>query len=100
MAVQCIEKYWVLVLEPSENNSWFSKDRKRLFWGSKSGNARWTDDIAQATHFKSIAAARGKMAGSKAKNRSYVWQGVHKDDHLYVGEAESVVTVTELQPAE
>lgn len=95
MSFESKEHYWIIVLEPSEGNFNFSSDARR-YWGSKKGWAGWTDDMAQATHFKTPGAARSKMAGRNAKYRDAIWHGVVKNDKVYVGEVETVATVTEV----
>ena len=95
MSFESKEHYWIIVFEPSEGNCNFSADT-RLYWGSKKGWAGWTADMAQATHFKTLGAARSKMAGRDAKYRGAVWHHVTKNDKVYVGEVETVATVTEV----
>ena len=57
MSFESKEHYWIIVLEPCEGNPHFSSDT-RLYWGSKKGRAAWTDDLVQATHFKTWGGAR------------------------------------------
>lgn len=96
MSFESKEHYWIIVFEPSEGNCNFSADT-RLYWGSKKGRADWADDLAQATHFKTLGAARSKMADRNSKYRGVVWHHVTKDDKVYVGEVETVATVTEVE---
>lgn len=75
MSFESKEHYWVIVFEPSEANCHFSADT-RLYWGTKKGGAAWTDDLAQATHFKTRGGARSNMADRNSKYRRPVWHGV------------------------
>ena len=95
MSFESKEHYWVIVFEPSEANCHFSADT-RLYWGTKKGGAAWTEDLAQATHFKTPGGARSNMADRNSKYRRPVWHGVIPNDKVYVGEVESVATVTEV----
>jgi hypothetical protein len=95
MSFESKEHYWIIVLEPSESNANYSADT-RLYWGSKKGRADWTDDLAQATHFKTRGGARSKMADRNSKYRPPVWHRVVPNDKVYVGEVETVATVTEV----
>lgn len=95
MSFESKEHYWIIVFEPSEGNCNFSADT-RLYWGTKKGGAAWTNDLAQATHFKTRGGARSNMADRNSKYRRPVWHHVTKDDKVYVGEVETVATVTEV----
>ena len=81
--------YWLLVLEPGENNRNFG-DKKRLYWGSKTGWATWTEDVSKATQFVSPSAAKSKL--TSAKKSGYVKQG----DKIYVCEVDATIKVTEI----
>lgn len=95
MSFESKEHYWIIVFEPSEGNPHFSSNT-RLYWGSKKGRADWTDDLAQATHFKTRGGARSKMADRNSKYPPPVWHGVVPNAKVYVGEVETVATVTEV----
>lgn len=96
MSFESKEHYWIIVLEPSEGNRNYSSDT-RLYWGSKKGRADWTDDLAQATHFKTRGGALSNMADRNSKYRRPVWHGVGPNDKVYVGEVETVATVKEVE---
>ena len=88
------EHTWVVVVEPCELSQLHGK-ADHLYWGSKDGYASLTDDIAQATHFKSAGAAKSKITSLRGRNYGYLY--IHKDDKVYVGEIDSQVTVKEAQ---
>lgn len=88
------EHTWVVVVEPCEMSQLHGK-ATHLYWGSKAGYASLTEDISQATHFKSASAAKSKVTSIRGRNYGYLY--VHKDDKVYVGEIDSPVTVKEVE---
>ena len=86
------EHTWVVVVEPCEMSQLHGK-ATHLYWGSKAGYASLTEDISQATHFKSASAAKSKITSIRGRNYGYLH--VHRDDKVYVGEIDSPVTIKE-----
>lgn len=82
-------KFWIVGKKTIDSKT---KEKKIMYWGSKKGYGSWTDDLAQATHFKSIGAARGKL--SMAKENYY---GHDVGDYEFVAEGSGVITVREIQ---
>lgn len=82
-------KFWIVAKKTIDSKT---KEAKIVYWGSKKGYGSWTDDLAQATHFKTLAAARGKL--SMAKEHYY---GHEVGDYEFVAEGSGVITVREIQ---
>lgn len=81
--------FWIVGKKTIDSNT---KRAKIVYWGSKKGYGSWTDDLAQATHFKTLGAARSKLG--LAKKRRY---GNESGDYEFVAEASGVITVREIQ---
>lgn len=82
-------KFWIVgkkTIDPK------TKKEKIVYWGSKKGYGSWTDDLAQATHFKTLGAARGKLGMAKE-----YYYGHDGDDYEFVAEGSGVITVREVQ---
>lgn len=82
-------KFWIVGKKTIDSKT---KKEKIMYWGSKKGYGSWTDDLAQATHFKSLGAARSKLR--MAKEHYY---GHDVGDYEFVGEGSGVITVREIQ---
>lgn len=80
-------KFWIVgkkTIDPK------TKKEKIVYWGSNKGYGSWTDDMAQATHFKTLGAARSKLNLAKQC-------GFDAFDHVFVAEGSGVITVREIQ---
>lgn len=85
-------KFWIVGKKTIDSKT---KQEKIVYWGSKKGYGSWTDDLAQATHFKNIGAARGKL--SMAREHYY---GHDVGDYEFVAECNGKITVNETQRVE
>ena len=90
---EALEKTWVIVVEPCKESQLYGQ-AERLYWGSKKGYATLTDDIAEATHFKTVGAARGKVTALRGRDFTYLY--VHKNDRVFVGAINTPVLVREV----
>ena len=77
------EEFWLVCKETEPNAI--------KFWGSKPGWGGWTDNVAWATHFKSLGAARAKV-----KYCSEPWNR-QPNERVFVAEATSTVAVKEVE---
>lgn len=85
-------KFWIV---GKKTIDFRTKQEKIVYWGSKKGYGAWTDDLAQATHFKTLGAARGKLAYAKES-----FNGHDVGDYEFVAECNGKITVNEIQRAE
>ena len=77
------EEFWLVCKE--------TKDKGNKYWGSKPGWGVWTSNVAWATHFKSLGAARGKV-----KYCSERWNR-EPNERVFVAEATATVTIKEVE---
>ena len=82
-------KFWIVGKKTIDSKT---KKEKIVYWGSKKGYGAWTDDLAQATHFKTLGAARGKLGYAKQS-----FNGHDVGDYEFVAEGSGVITVREIQ---
>lgn len=82
-------KFWIVGKKTIDSKT---NEEKIVYWGSKKGYGSWTDDLAQATHFKSLGAARSKLSMAK---ECYYSNDV--GDYDFVAEGSGVITVREIQ---
>lgn len=82
-------KFWIV---GKKTIDFKTKKEKIVYWGSKKGYGSWTDDLAQATHFKSLGAARSKLSIAKE-----CYYGHDVGDYEFVAEGSGVITVREIQ---
>ena len=84
-----LEKFWLI---GKKTIDFKTKKEKIVYWGSKTGYGAWTDDISQATHFKTLSAARGKLKYAKES-----FNGHDVGDYEFVAEGSGIITVSEVQ---
>ena len=95
--MQVNEHYWVVVMEPNEKNQCYKGIH---YWGSKT-SGRWTSDVSQATHYPTLKAAKSKLSYVTNFYKKVTWDGVQLgSDRLYILEANSTVTFTEIPLSE
>jgi hypothetical protein len=93
--MQVNEHYWVLVMEPKENNRSYKGTQ---YWGSKKSFGRWVSDISQATHYPTLKAAKSKIGYVTNFFKKVSWGDVQVGfDKIFIMEANSTVTLTEIQ---
>ena len=64
-----------------------------LYWSSKKGYVTWTEDIAQATHFKTIGSARSKLSYARQQ-----WGGNGRDcGRDFLAHCNGDITVREIE---
>ena len=96
--MQVNEHYWVIVMEPNEKNRSYHETQ---YWGSKRYCGRWVSDISQATHYPNLKAAKSKLGYVTNFFKSVCWGDVQLgSDKIYIMEANSNVTLTEIPLSE
>ena len=81
-------KTWVLCWIPSPDRN----DQEIHYWGGK-GSGRWETDIAQATHFATIGAAKAKMTANRKSMTGRGWWNFTDEDRMFIGQIDTIIQI-------